>query len=130
MAKSRGKLLVASIAAMIVLTLTLAMPASAQTRAKVTNGTCANKSTWTLTLKRDSGRIEADIDVHTLKAGQVWNSVFRDNGTIFAHATKTSGADGSWSASRFATNRTGTDAFIVKATNATTGEVCRATGSF
>jgi hypothetical protein len=130
MTESRGKRLVAPIAMMIVLTLALAMPASAGTRAKVTNGTCANKSTWTLTLKLDNGRIEADMDVHTPKAGQVWHSVFKDNGTIFARATKTSGADGSWSATRFATNQTGTDAIVVKATNATTGEVCRATGSF
>jgi hypothetical protein len=126
--KRRGMALVASFAVVVVLV--LALPASAQTRAKVTQGACANHSTWTLTLKWDNGRIETDIDVHTLQAGQLWKSAFRDNGVVFAHASKTSGPDGSWSATRFAPNQAGTDAITVRATNTVTGEVCRASGSF
>ncbi len=108
----------------------LALPASAQTRAKVAGGACSGASTWTLTLKWDVGRIESDMEVQTPAAGQVWTSVFKDNGTVFGRSSKTTRADGSWSATRFAPNQAGADSITVSSTNTVTGEVCNAAGTF
>jgi len=121
----------AALAAMaVVLTAVLVMPAGAATRDKVTTGTCSKGSHWTLTLKRDHGRIEADLEIRKTTAGQQWKSVFRDNGTKFGHALTTAKPDGSLDATRRAKDRSGADAITVKATNLTTGEVCKAAGTF
>jgi hypothetical protein len=96
----------------------------------VTNGHCSGTSTWRLTLKRDHARIEADVEVQTSTAGQQWQSRFTDNGILFGRATRTTLADGSFSATRFAANQAGSDLIRVRSVNATTGEVCRASGTF
>ena len=101
-----------------------------QPSAKLTSGHCTNKSTWKLTLKLDAGRVEADAELQTPKSGQRWNAVYRDNGTVFGRASKVTQADGSWSATRFASNSSGADHIVVRVKNATTGEICRATGTF
>lgn len=128
MSKGTGRLLGVSVA--VVLVGALALPASAQTRAKVTSGTCSGASTWILTLKWDAGRVESDVEVQTPAAGQVWKSAFKDNGTVFGYSTKATLADGSWSATRFAANQAGPDVITVRGTNTVTGEVCRASGIF
>ena len=110
--------------------LAIAAPSAAQTRVKVTSGHCANTSTWKLTLKRDHGRVEADAELQTPMSGQRWNAVYRDNGVVFGRASKRTQADGSWSATRFASNASGADHIVVRAKNAATGEICRATGTF
>ena len=101
-----------------------------QPSAKLTSGHCTNKSTWKLTLKLDAGRVEADAELQTPKSGQRWNAVYRDNGTVFGRASKVTQADGSWSATRFASNASGADHIVVRVKNGTTGEICRATGTF
>jgi hypothetical protein len=114
-----------------VLGATVVGPASAATsRQVVRTGACSGSSTWMLTLKNDNGKIEADLEVQTPKAGQTWNSLFRDNGTVFARATKTTQADGSFSVTRYARNHAGTDHIRVRSVNVTTGEVCIATAAF
>ena len=122
----------AAVVASITLFLALAIaPSSAvQPSAKVTSGHCTNRSTWTLTLKLDAGRVEADAELQTPKAGQRWKAVYRDNGAVFGRASKLTQADGSWSATRFASNASGADHIRVRAKNAATGEICRATGTF
>jgi hypothetical protein len=104
--------------------------ATAVTTAVVRNGNCSGTSTWRLTLKRDNARLEADVEVQTGVAGQQWRSRFLDNGTVFGTATKTTLADGSFSATRYATNQTGADLIRVRSVNLTTGEVCRASATF
>jgi hypothetical protein len=97
--------------------------------AVVRTGSCSGSSTWKLTLKHDAGRIESDLEVQTPMAGQRWHYVMKDNGTRFAAGHKTTQADGSFSVTRFAANQTGTDHILAKATNLTTGEICRATAA-
>lgn len=104
-----------------------AVPANA---AVVRTGACSGTSTWKLTLKLDHGKIEADVEVQTPKAGQTWHSVFKDNGSVFGRATKTTQADGSFSATRFATNQAGTDHIRVRSVNGATSEVCISTAAF
>jgi len=95
----------------------------------VTTGHCSGPSTWMLTLKYDAGRVESDVEVQTPRAGQAWNLKMFDNGVKFGAGTKTTLADGSWSATRYAANRAGPDHITVKATNQVTGETCTATGT-
>jgi hypothetical protein len=106
-----------------------ATAASAQTvtpGAVIKTGHCSAASTWKLTLKRDAGRIESDVEVQTPTAGQAWHFAMFDNGVKFGSGTKTTAADGSWSATRFAANQAGTDNIVVKANNLVTGETCKA----
>lgn len=128
MTKVKAKTTVTLVAAVIALTALLALPSQAATRAKVTSGSCSGNSTWKLTLKWDNGRVESDVEVQTPAPGQQWKSGFKDNGVVFGHALKTTQADGSFSATRFATNQVGPDAITVKSTNLTTNEVCKASG--
>jgi len=104
--------------------------ATAATAPVVKTGNCSATSSWRLTLKKDLGRIEADLEVQTATAGQKWVSRFSDNGSVFGRATKTTIADGSFSATRFATNQVGSDLIKVRSVNQTTGEVCRASAKF
>jgi len=104
--------------------------AAAPPTAVVKNGHCSSTSTWRLTLKKDHGRIEADVEVQTPRAAQRWRSRFSDNGIVFARVTKTTVADGSFSATRFATNKAGSDLIRVRSVNLVSGEVCRASATF
>jgi hypothetical protein len=95
----------------------------------VRSGHCSGRSTWMLTLKYDSGKIESDVEVQTPRAGQAWSFKMYDNGVAFGSGTKTTLADGSWSATRYAPNRAGVDHIKVTARNLVTGETCAATGA-
>jgi hypothetical protein len=97
--------------------------------AGTTTGACSAASTWTLKLKLDNGRIESDVEVDSPAAGQVWTFVMKDNGVKFASGSRTTGAGGSFSVTKFATNQAGTDKITVNSKNTVTGEVCRASGS-
>ena len=115
------------------LTLFAATAASARTSvsgAVIKTGNCSAASTWKLTLKRDAGRIESDVEVQTPAAGQAWHFAMFDNGVKFGSGKKTTVADGSWSATRFAANQAGTDNILVKANNLVTAETCRAKAAF
>jgi len=126
------RMLTVAVTAVVALALSAGVTpaATAATRAVVKTGSCSATSTWKLTLKKDLGRIEADVEVQTSHAGQQWRSRFADNGTVFARVTKTTVADGSFSATRFATNQAGADRIRIRSVNQTTGEVCRATATF
>ena len=95
----------------------------------VTRGHCSGSSTWKLTLKFDNGRVESDVEVQTPAAGQAWHFVMRDNGVRFGSGNKTTLADGSWSATRYAANQAGPDNIVVRSQNTVTGEICRSTGT-
>jgi hypothetical protein len=112
-----------ALAATLILGAVTMGPASAAT-VKVTKGRCGGASTWKLTLKFDAGRVESDAEVQTPTAGQGWAFRMIDNGVRFGSGNKTTIADGSWSATRLAANRVGTDHIRVRARNTVTGETC------
>jgi hypothetical protein len=126
------KALMVAVAGALAISMMAAMPpaATAATAAVVRNGRCSATSTWRLTLKNDNGRIEADVEVQTRHAGQSWRSRFTDNGVVFARVTKTTLADGSFSATRYATNQAGPDLIKVRSVNLSTGEACNAKATF
>ena len=106
-----------------------ALAAPTAPAAVIRTGSCSVSSTWKLTLKHDSGRIESDLEVQTPVAGQTWHFVMKDNGVRFAGGNKTTQADGSFSVTKFAANQPGMDNIRAKATNLTTGETCVATAA-
>ena len=124
-----GILMAGALAGALVVGTVIANTANAAPAVKVTNGHCSGPSTWKLTLKHDAGRIEADAEVQTPRAGQAWTFKMFDNGVRFGSGTKTTLADGSWSATRLATNRTGVDHIKVTARNTVTSETCTLTGA-
>ena len=130
MKKFVGLGLVSAMALTLIGGATAATARPAQAGAVIRTGSCSGPSTWKLTLKSDAGRIESDVEVQTPTAGQAWHFGMFDNGVKFGSGTKTTLADGSWSATRFAANQAGPDNIVVKAKNMVTGETCRAKATF
>ena len=99
----------------------------------VKRGACSGSSHWKLDLSRQStGRIEADMEVHSGTAGQRWRFGFKDNGVRFGGGTRATQPDGSVDLHRSTANRTGPDVIRVRAKNLATGETClgKATATF
>ena len=89
-------------------------------------GTCAMGSTWVMKAKPDTGRIEMEFSVDSNRAGQIWSVRVKDQGAlVFSGNRMTNRISRSFSVDRMLTDRTGTDTFVARATNAKTGEVCR-----
>jgi hypothetical protein len=91
-------------------------------------GSCSSGGTWKLKAKHDNARIEVEAEVDTNRVGQTWSWRITDDGVQAASGTsKTVAPSGSFSVTRRIANRAGTDRIALRATNATTGQVC--TGS-
>jgi hypothetical protein len=91
----------------------------------VRTGTCTGPSTAKIKAKPRNGGFEVEFEVDRNRTGVHYNVVLRHNGAAFSHTTRTTaGRSGSFSISRHASNRTGTDRFSATATRA--GEICRA----
>jgi hypothetical protein len=88
-------------------------------------GACSVSSTWLMKAKHDSGRIELEFEVQSNRSGQTWAVRIRDNGVLVFSGDKVTNRFERFSADRRPANRTGTDHFVGRATNARTGEVCR-----
>jgi hypothetical protein len=114
----------------LVVVLGTVFTASAASSRVLAHGPCSGGSHWRLTLNADHGKIEADNEVRTPQAGQVWRMNFFDNGVKFGSATRTTQSDGSASATRYATNQAGTDNITVRSKNQSTGEVCVSKAKF
>ncbi len=104
-----------------------AIPAQASGGGGVENtGTCSQGSTWKLKAKADDGQIEVEAEVDSNVVGQVWKWKISDNGTLAAKGTSTTQApSGSFSVNRLVPNQAGADKFVLRASNAATGETCR-----
>jgi hypothetical protein len=95
-------------------------------RAPQASGTCSGSSTWDLTLTLDVGLIEAHLQVFSAVGNESWKVVMNDNGARFFKRVRMSDAEGHLDVDRKTANQAGTDTVIAKATNLTTGEVCKA----
>lgn len=91
-----------------------------------TQGSCTGASDWKLKAKADNGRLEVEFEVDSNKVGQMWNVRLFDNGTRFFAGTRTTMApSGSFEVRQFTANQAGPDRITARATNPSTGEVCR-----
>jgi hypothetical protein len=90
------------------------------------HGACSGSSRWELDLEREHGRIEVDYEVDQNVSGDTWRIRLRHNGNVFFRGTReTRGDDGSFEVERHVNDTTGTDRFVARSVNRSTGEVCR-----
>ena len=90
------------------------------------SGTCAMSSTWDMKAKPDTGKVEMEFSVDTVRLGQAWKIRLTDNGKfLWAGRRISHGVSKSFSVDKRLTNRAGTDRFVARAVNVKTGEVCR-----
>ncbi len=89
------------------------------------NGSCSGATDWKLKAKPDDGRIEVEFEVDSNVNGQTWAVRIRDNGQLVFSGNRTTHApSGSFEVERHVANRAGSDAFVARATNTRSGEVC------
>jgi hypothetical protein len=96
----------------------------------IREGNCSGASDWKLKLSPENGRIEVEFEVDQNVNGQAWNVRLKRNGNIFFQGQRTTrGPSGSFELRRVTNNGAGTDAFVARAVNPKTGEICRGTAS-
>jgi hypothetical protein len=86
---------------------------------------CSARSDWELSLDKDDGRIEFELDIDTPRSGQRWGIVIKQNGNVFFENTRRTDGDGDIEIDRDRRDRSGTDRFSFRAVNRVTGEVCQ-----
>lgn len=94
------------------------------------HGSCSGASRWELDLDREHRRIEVDFEVDQGVVGDRWRvKLVHDGNVFFRDVRMTHGDDGSFDVERRTDDAAGTDRFIGKAVNESTGEVCRGTAA-
>jgi hypothetical protein len=106
----------------------LAAPTTAL--AGVRTGHCSGAADWEIEVYHEDGRVEVEFEVDHSRSGATWTWTMKNDGYQFAHgkATIKSHRD-SFSVSRLSANGPGHDHIVVRAVNAATGQVCRATAT-
>lgn len=87
-------------------------------------GSCSNNSNWELSLEREHGQIEIDLDVDTPKSGRTWIVRLWHDGVRFAKVTRVTDRDGEFEVDRVRSNHAGPDRISFKAVNRRSGETC------
>lgn len=110
------------------LLLGLANPASASGGGAVrVNGSCTGNTLMKLKAKVRDAALETEFEVDSNRNGQTWNVRLDQNGTtVFSGVRTTVAPSGSFGVSRTLTDNAGTDRLVAVATNARSGERCRA----
>ena len=91
----------------------------------LTHGSCSGQSDWKLKVKPDNSRLELEFEVDSNVSGQSWNVRIKQNGDrIFSGTRVTQGPSGSFDLTRRPNDTAGTDRFIARAKNPSTGELC------
>ena len=94
------------------------------------HGSCSGSSRWELDLDREHGRIEVDFEVKQGVVGDQWRVKLVHDGDVFFRDLRTThDEDGSFDVERRTNDAAGTDRFVGKAVNKSTGEVCRGTAA-
>ena len=92
----------------------------------IRTGQCTGATDWKLKAKSDDGGIEVEAEIDSNRTGQAWRWVIRHNGSLSARGTSaTTGRSGSFDVERRMTDLSGTDQFVLRATNPASGETCR-----
>ena len=94
-------------------------------------GTCSASSTSKLKLGREDAGVEVEFEVDQNVVGDTWAvRILQDGERIFAGRRTTQAPSGSFEVRRLTSNNAGTDNFVGRAQNLSTGEVCRGTLNF
>jgi hypothetical protein len=95
----------------------------------IKTGSCSAGADWKLKVKTDDGRLEVEGEVDTNQSGQTWKWKIKDNGSVAAKGSATTGGrSGSFSVERKITNQAGTDNVVFRAKY--NGQVCTGTIAF
>ncbi|HEY7667339.1 MAG TPA: hypothetical protein VIE12_04370 [Actinomycetota bacterium] len=121
--RTRTKVAVMALAATMILA--AAPAAHAGGPEVIRRGSCSAGSDWKLKVKPDDGRLELEFEVDPNVVGQTWNVAIRQDGDrIFSGSRVTQGPSGSFELRRRPADTAGTDRFVARATNPSTGETC------
>ena len=90
------------------------------------DGMCSSSSTWDFNLEKEHGRIDIDVDVDSRAAGQKWTVKITHEGKTVYNKTRPTDREGEIDVSRNVNDTRGKDKVTFRATNNSTGEVCRA----
>ena len=97
----------------------------------IRTGSCSGSADWKLKAKHDDGRIELEYEVDSNRAGQTWRVRVRDNGVrVIATRATTGGRSGSFDIERKVANRAGSDNFVARARDLSSGQLCVARLTF
>jgi hypothetical protein len=97
----------------------------------VRRGSCSGSTDWKLKAKHDDGRIELEYEVDSNQSGQTWRVRVRDNGVrVIATRATTGGRSGSFDIERKVANRAGSDSFVARARDLSSGQLCVARLTF
>jgi hypothetical protein len=108
-----------------------ATPALANDADVIRRGACSGASDWKLKLSPEDGRIEVEFEVDQNVNGHTWRVRIEKNGAqIFSGRRTTQAPSGSFEVRVVTANTAGTDRFVARARNLSTGETCRGSGAF
>ena len=127
----RTALTVAAVTAALVVTAAPLAQAKDDDGRIIRTGSCSGSADWKLKAKHDDGRIELEYEVDSNQSGQTWRVRVRDNGVrVIATRATTGGRSGSFDLERKVTNRAGSDSFVARARDLSSGQLCVARLTF
>lgn len=95
----------------------------------IKTGSCSGSADWKLKVKTDNSKLEVEGEVDSNKSGQAWAWKIKDNGSVVASGTSTTGGpSGSFRVERRIADQPGTDRVVFKAKYA--GQTCRGVIAF
>jgi hypothetical protein len=123
--RTTAGLLVSALAAASLLSAAPAFAGGGDDDEVIRKGSCTGSTDWKVKAKTDDGRLEFEGEIDSNRTGQTWSWKIKHNGTVSARGTSTTtGPSGSFDVERRLTNLAGTDRFVFRAKNPSSGEVC------
>lgn len=86
-------------------------------------GRCSATSYWDLSLEKERGRIEIDVDIDSRQAGEQWTVKVTHNGRTVFNRTRSTDDEGELDVDRTVRNKKGTDTISFTA-RSSAGETC------
>lgn len=131
---SRRTSLVLAAASALGATAVIAAPAASASADVEKRGTCSAGARWEAEAEHDDGGIDVKLEVKSNRVGQSWRGTVSQDGARVHASTRTTVRDddddnsyrakAEWELRR--PNTGGSDRFVLRAVNQSTGEVCRA----
>lgn len=113
--------LITAVTAAAVLT---AAPVSADVE-REQRGQCSGSSRWELSLEKEFGRIDADLEIDTTRTGRAWRVRMHHDGTRFVNMRRVTDREDEIDLDRQRRDRAGRDRIQFRAVDTVNGEVCR-----
>jgi hypothetical protein len=101
-----------------------AVPVSADVE-REQRGACGGTSRWELSLEKEHGRIEIDLELDTRRAGRAWRITMAHEGASFLTTRRVTDREGEVDLDRRRSDRASRDRISFRAVDTVNGEVCR-----